>query len=127
MAKIDEEVEVWAHKLVSTKFTVPNGSRPQMESAIAERFRSDKELVWEDHPEGISVEVTLRRAANQDCQPRRKAMIRMLTIDAEADKAKALDMFNKGEGGFLDRDLYVFCSNVSDWKNVALATPMPSN
>jgi cytochrome c len=27
----------------------------------------------------------------------------------KADKAKALDMFNKGEGGFRDRDLYVFC------------------
>ena len=30
------------------------------------------------------------------------------------DKAKALDMFNKGEGGFKDRDLYVFCANASD-------------
>jgi Single Cache domain 2 len=29
-------------------------------------------------------------------------------------KAKALDMFNKGEGGFKDRDLYVFCGNASD-------------
>jgi hypothetical protein len=23
-------------------------------------------------------------------------------------------MFNKGEGGFKDRDLYVFCANISD-------------
>ena len=30
------------------------------------------------------------------------------------DKAKALDMFNKGDGGFRGRDLYVFCANVSD-------------
>ena len=30
------------------------------------------------------------------------------------DKTKALDMFNKGEGGFKDRDLYVFCANASD-------------
>jgi hypothetical protein len=30
------------------------------------------------------------------------------------DKAKALDMFNKGEGGFKDRDLYVWCANASD-------------
>ena len=29
-------------------------------------------------------------------------------------KAKALAMFNKGEGGFKDRDLYVFCANASD-------------
>jgi hypothetical protein len=32
----------------------------------------------------------------------------------KADKAKALDMFNKGEGGFKDRDLYPFCFNLSD-------------
>ena len=30
------------------------------------------------------------------------------------DKAKALDIFNKGEGGFKDRDLYVWCANASD-------------
>jgi hypothetical protein len=37
----------------------------------------------------------------------------------KADKTKALDMFNKGEGGFLDRDLYPFCFNISDGKLVA--------
>ncbi len=41
----------------------------------------------------------------------------------KADKTKALDMFNKGEGGFLDRDLYPFCSNLSDGKNVAISNP----
>jgi signal transduction histidine kinase len=41
----------------------------------------------------------------------------------KADKTKALDMFNKGEGGFLDRDLYPFCFNISDGKSVALANP----
>ena len=28
-------------------------------------------------------------------------------------------MFNKGEGGFRDRDLYVFCDNAGDGKIVA--------
>src|ERR1700684_1494649 len=52
-----------------------------------------------------------------------KAML-MKAVDAvKADKAKALDMFNKGEGGFLDRDLYVFCGNVSDGKEVAVCNP----
>ena len=37
--------------------------------------------------------------------------------------AKALDMFNKGEGGFLDRDLYVLCANLSDGKLVAIGNP----
>ena len=32
----------------------------------------------------------------------------------KTDKVKALEMFNKGEGGFRDRDLYVFCANASD-------------
>jgi hypothetical protein len=49
-----------------------------------------------------------------------KAMLMKAVAAVKADKAKALDMFNKGEGGFLDRDLYVFCGNVSDGKNVAL-------
>jgi hypothetical protein len=40
-----------------------------------------------------------------------------------ADKAKALDMFNKGEGGFRDRDLYVFCANASDGTLVAIGNP----
>ena len=52
-----------------------------------------------------------------------KAML-MKAVDAvKADETKALDMFNKGEGGFLDRDLYVFCSNLSDGKVVAVGNP----
>jgi hypothetical protein len=43
-----------------------------------------------------------------------KAMLVKAVAAVKADKTKALDMFNKGESGFLDRDLYVFCDNVSD-------------
>jgi len=52
-----------------------------------------------------------------------KAMLMKAVAAVKADKAKALDMFTNGEGGFLDRDLYVFCSNVSDGKIVALGNP----
>src|SRR6201996_3397850 len=52
-----------------------------------------------------------------------KAMLMKAAAAVKADKAKALEMFNKGEGGFLDRDLYVFCSNVSDGINVAIGNP----
>jgi hypothetical protein len=52
-----------------------------------------------------------------------KAMLMKAVAAVNADKAKALDMFNKGEGGFLDRDLYVFCENVSDGKAVATGNP----
>ena len=49
-----------------------------------------------------------------------KAMLMKAVAAVKMDKAKALDMFNKGEGGFLDRDLYVFCANVSDGTVVAM-------
>src|ERR1700723_2235104 len=52
-----------------------------------------------------------------------KAMLMKAVAAVKADKAKALDMFNQGEGGFLDRDLYVFCSNVSDGKLLADGNP----
>ena len=38
-----------------------------------------------------------------------KAMFEKAVAALKADKAKAIEMFNKGEGGFRDRDLYVFC------------------
>ena len=52
-----------------------------------------------------------------------KAMLVKAVAAVHADKTKALDMFNKGEGGFLDRDLYVFCNDVSDGKLVAIGNP----
>ena len=44
----------------------------------------------------------------------------------KADQAVALAMFNKGEGGFKDRDLYPFCYRVSDGKNVAGPVSVPA-
>jgi hypothetical protein len=52
-----------------------------------------------------------------------KAMLMKAVAAVKADKAKALDMFNKGEGGFRDRDLYVFCDSLKDFKVVAIGNP----
>ena len=52
-----------------------------------------------------------------------KAMLERAVAAVKEDKAKALDMFNKGEGGFKDRDLYVFCANASD--GIITAHPLP--
>jgi hypothetical protein len=52
-----------------------------------------------------------------------KAMLAKTVIALKADKAKTIDLINKGEGGFLDRDLYPFCSNIGDGKSVALGNP----
>src|SRR5262245_28197280 len=43
-----------------------------------------------------------------------KAMLEKAVAAVKEDKTKALGMFNKGDGGFKDRDLYVFCANASD-------------
>ena len=48
-----------------------------------------------------------------------KAMLEKAVAAVKADKAKAIDMFNKGEGGFKDRDLYPFCFQISDGKILA--------
>ena len=52
-----------------------------------------------------------------------RAMLMRAIAAVKADKAKALDMFNKGEGGFRDGDLYVFCANASDGTLVAIGNP----
>jgi hypothetical protein len=52
-----------------------------------------------------------------------KAMIERAVAAVKEDKAKALDMFQKGEGGFKDRDLYVWCANASD----GILTAHPTN
>jgi len=52
-----------------------------------------------------------------------RAMLLKAVAAVKADKAKAIDVFNKGAGGFLDRDLYPFCTNASDGKFVALNSP----
>jgi len=48
-----------------------------------------------------------------------KTMLERAVATMKADKAKALDMFIKGEGGFKDRDLYPFCFSVADGKVLA--------
>jgi len=52
-----------------------------------------------------------------------KAMLMKAIAAVKADEAKALAMVDKGEGGFRDRDLYVFCVNVSDGTLVATGNP----
>jgi hypothetical protein len=52
-----------------------------------------------------------------------KAMLEKAVAAVKANKAKALDQFNKGEAGFKDRDLQPFCFNISDGKLMAATTP----
>jgi Single Cache domain 2 len=62
-------------------------------------------------------------AADHGTADEAKVMLKKAVVALKADKAKTLDLINKGEGGFLDRDLYVFCANISDGKTIALGNP----
>ena len=56
----------------------------------------------------------LRNPADFGTAEEAKALLEKAVAAVKENKAKALDMFNKGEGGFKDRDLYVYCANASD-------------
>ena len=55
-----------------------------------------------------------------------QAMLDKAVAAIKADPAVALAMFNMGEGGFKDRDLYPFCFRISDGKGVATPTAVPA-
>ena len=44
----------------------------------------------------------------------------------KADQTVAVAMFNKGEGGFLDRELYPFCFRIADGKSLAGPKAVPA-
>ena len=52
-----------------------------------------------------------------------RAMLTKAVAAVKENKTKALDMFDKGGGGFRDRDLYVFCHSISEAKLVATGNP----
>jgi signal transduction histidine kinase len=52
-----------------------------------------------------------------------KAMLVKAVAAVKADKAKALEQFNAGTGGFADRDLYVFCTDLTSGKAIANSNP----
>jgi signal transduction histidine kinase len=52
-----------------------------------------------------------------------KAMLEKTVAAIKADKAKTLDEINAGTNGFLQGDIYPFCFQLSDGKNVAVANP----
>ena len=55
-----------------------------------------------------------------------RTMLDKAVAAVKADQAVALAMFNKGEGGFKDRDLYPFCFRLADGKGVATPVAVPA-
>jgi hypothetical protein len=52
-----------------------------------------------------------------------KAMLTKAVVAVKENKTKAIELFNTGAGGFLDRDLYVFCNKLTDGEFVAMGNP----
>ena len=55
----------------------------------------------------ITAGVTL--AGESGTREQAQAMLERAVAVLKADKSRALDLFTSGDGGFIDRDLYVFC------------------
>jgi hypothetical protein len=76
-------------------------------------------------PSGAAILSTaaLAQTANSDGVAA-KAMLEKAVVAVNSDAAKALDMFNKGEGGFYnkERDIFPFCFTKADGKVVATQT-----
>lgn len=62
----------------------------------------------------VFVASTSAPAAQFGTEAEAKDMLTKAVAALKANKEKALEMFNKGEPGFKDRDLYVFCANAAD-------------
>ena len=56
-----------------------------------------------------------------------KAMLDKATAAVKSNKAGALESMQRGEGGAVDRDLYVFCANASDGAFTVHPTLMGKN
>ena len=63
------------------------------------------------------------QAAEFGTREEAKAMLDKAVAAVKENKEKALAMFNNGESGFKDRDLYVLCANTSD----GIITASPSS
>ena len=66
---------------------------------------------------------TTTQAAEFGTREEAKAMLDKAVTAVQENKEKALAMFNNGESGFKDRDLYVLCANASD----GIITASPSS
>jgi hypothetical protein len=55
-----------------------------------------------------------------------RAMLDKAIAAVKADQVVALAMFIKGEGGFLDRELYPFCFRIADGKTLASPKAVPA-
>jgi cytochrome c len=57
----------------------------------------------------VTTEIGIAQQSQFGTPAEAKAMFEKAVVALKADKAKSIEMFNKGEGGFRDKDLYVFC------------------
>ncbi len=57
----------------------------------------------------LMVAAGVASAAEFGTREQAKALLERAVAVLKADKDRALDLFTSGNGGFIDRDLYVFC------------------
>jgi hypothetical protein len=71
----------------------------------------------------VGAALVAQAAAEYGTSAEAKAMLERAVAALKANKANALSMFSKGEGGFKEKDLYPFCGGPD---GIFTATPIPS-
>jgi hypothetical protein len=74
---------------------------------------------FNEHTSDIDYVIAQAQGPSGGTAQEARAMLDKAVAAVKADRDLALGMFNKGEGGFRDRDLYPFCSRISDGRAVA--------
>jgi hypothetical protein len=64
--------DVIVSQTVTVRFSVPDGTRPEIEKAIADRLRSGNDLVWENDPKGARAVCV---SGNDVWRPRKRFLV----------------------------------------------------
>ena len=100
---------------------------PRVQSVCARPKQGGNRHVSERHSRSAAVLTLSATAFAQQLgtADEAKGMLLKAVAALKADRDVTLGMINKGEGGFRDRDLYVFCVRVSDGKQLASGAVIP--
>jgi hypothetical protein len=82
-----------------------------------------RKLVKTGFAAAVAGAVLVAQAAEYGTSAEAKAMLDRAVAAVKANKAQALEMFSKGEGGFKEKDLYPFCGGPD---GMYTATPNPA-
>ena len=103
---------LWRHGM-AVRFTVPPENPPLEETMLRKLMTGALAVVV------VAVATAAAAQGQFGSAAEAKSMLEKAVAELKANEAAALAKFNKGESGFKDRDLYVFCYDMTTGKFTA--------